>query len=89
MPESPVRDALTLVGAVDGESGHPWVLDGGFLGNHLAFVDQLSFADMGAMPYMYLTREAILAEGDGIDLVVGPSLGTALLRVPAFRIGHD
>ena len=63
-------------------------VDGRLLSHHFPFVEQFPFADMGTVAHMQFTRGAVFAEGNGIYLVMGPSLRTPLLRVSAFRIWH-
>ena len=63
-------------------------IDRRLLNQDFALVKELAFADMGTMTNMHLSGRAVLAQGHWIELVVCPSLGTALLGVPAFGIWH-
>jgi hypothetical protein len=57
--------------------------------NNLAFVVQFTFAYVGTMAYMQLTRCAISRKSSGYSFVMCSALGASLLRMSPFGIWHN
>jgi hypothetical protein len=70
-------------------SGVKLSLQGRLFSYQFAFVEQFAFADVCAVANVEFSGRAVFAQGYTFGLIMGPSLGAALLRVSAFGIGHS